>query len=315
MTISRLDTPLRATWDLHGPDGAMPTTVVLRVAEELVAAGLFYITLEERPLAHPALAEIIAILGGAGMQIQAVFGGSAAEWQGIAALPSRPRILVDAGACVTSGAAEEWRILRQTIARLREHSVEPDLLLIPDRQRLPLLPDFLAFCRAESIARFTLPNTRVDASFARESSERLPDPEQLAALHRVITDPLAARAGIALEVHDLFLWEIFFPGERQSGRSEYGGCQAANSLAHIDATAKVYPCTSWPEALGSLLETSFAELWQQPQRLDILRRIAEVPSGCRGCHDYALCFGGCRGLSETLHRPNEGRDLLCPERR
>ena len=311
MTIARLDTPLRVTWELHGPAAAMAPAAALAVAERLVDAGLFYVTLLARPLAHPAIAEVLALLTGSGIQVQATFNGTEEEWQGAAALESLPEIYVDAGAFLVCGDTSEWESLHLTLERLRQLDAQPALLMIPDRQRLPLLPQLCDFCRTSGVTRIKLPNTPVDASFFAHHALSLPTIAQLAALRAVVTDPVALRAGLTLEVHDLFLWEILFPAERENGRSEYGGCQAANSLAHIAANGMVHPCSSWPCELGSLLERDFAAIWQQEARSVILAKIAALPAGCVGCGDYAHCFGGCRGLVETLGAAGDGRDLLC----
>ena len=316
MTIARLDTPLRVTWELHSPTTAMAPAAALTVAERLVDAGLFYVTLLARPLAHPAIAEVLVILTGGGIQVQAIFNGTGEEWQGVAALDPLPEIYVDAGAFLVNGNEDEWDALRRALERLRQLDAQPALLIVPDRLRLPLLPQLCDFCRRSGVTRIKLPNTPVDANFPGHSAVFLPEIAQLAALRTAVLDPAALRAGLTLEVHDLFLWEILFPGERENGRSEYGGCQAANSLAHIAANGMVHPCSSWPCELGSLLEKDFAAIWQQEARAVILDKIATIPAGCGGCGDYPHCFGGCRGLVETLGAAAvDGRDLLCAGRR
>ena len=316
MTITRLDTPLRVTWELHSQTAAMTPAAALAVAERLVDAGLFYVTLLARPLAHPTIAEVLAILTGSGIQVQATFNGTEEEWQGLAALGTLAEIYVDAGAFLVNGNEDEWAALRRALEGLRQLDAEPALLMVPDRQRLPLLPQLCDFCRSNGVTRIKLPNTPVDASFPGHRAAFLPEITQLAALRAAVTDPVALRAGLTLEVHDLFLWEILFPGERENGRSEYGGCQAANSLGHIAANGMVHPCSSWPCELGSLLDCDFAEIWQQEARSVILDKIAALPAGCVGCGDYAHCFGGCRGLVETLGpAAGDGRDLLCYGRR
>ena len=315
MTIARLDTPLRVTWDLHGPAEELSPAAARIIAEQLVEAGLFYVTLLARPLAHPAIAAILAILTGSGIQVQATFCGTEEEWQGVTTTALLPEISIDAGAFLVHGGESEWVALRQALERLRKIGAHPALLMVPDRKRLPLLLPLCAFCRSSGVTRIQLPNTPVDASFPERSAGLLPEIAQLAALRAVVTDPVALRAGLTMEVHDLFLWEILFLGERESGRTEYGGCQAANSLAHIDARGRVHPCSSWPQVLGSLLEMPFAEIWQQGGRSVLLDKINTIPVGCAGCGEYARCFGGCRGLVATLGETNDGRDLLCAGRR
>lgn len=315
MTIARLDTPLRVTWELHGPATAMDPVAALTVAERLVDAGLFYVTLLARPLAHPVISDVLAVLANGGIQVQAVFAGTEAEWQGVATTLPLPEICVDAGAYLVQGVENEWEELRLALVRLRQFAAQPALLMVPDRQRLPLLSQLCHFCRSNGVTRIKLPNTPVDASFPARTAASLPTLAQLADLRAVLTDPAALRADLALEVHDLFLWEILFPGERESGRSEYGGCQAANSLAHVAVDGTVHPCSSWPHRLGSLLDEPFAAIWQQGGRSVILAQIAGLPAGCEGCGDYNHCFGGCRGLVETLRTADDGRDLLCSGRR
>ncbi|MBE0504002.1 MAG: SPASM domain-containing protein [Desulfuromonadales bacterium] len=314
MTIAQLDTPLRATWELHDSAGEISLQAEL-VAEKLVYAGLFYVTLVARPLAHPAIAGILTILRGGGIQVQATFAGTEEEWQGVAGLKSLPEIGLDANAFLSCGTANEWESLHQALESLRQYGTRPALWMVPDRERLPLLPQLCDFGRRHGVTRIKLPNTPVDASFSARQARSLPTPAQLAALRTVIIDPVALRSGLTLEVHDLFLWEILFPGERENGRSEYGGCQAANSLAHIAANGMVHPCSSWPYALGSLLERPLEEIWQQGARFVVLEKIAALPAGCAGCGDYEQCFGGCRGLVETLGSADNGRDLLCAGRR
>lgn len=316
MTISRLDTPLRVTWELHGALSAMAPAAALTVAERLAEAGLFYVTLVNRPLAHPQFSEILKILKVAGIQVQATFSGSDDEWSGGEGLASLPSICVDASAFLVTGADADWEALFQTLERLSRWSVQPALQLVPDRDRLPLLPQLFSFCRRYGVTRIKLPNTPVNASFSRLDTESLPTIEQLQRLREELTDLTAMRAGLTLEVHDLFLWEILFPGEREDGRAEYGGCQAANSLAHVDSRGVVHPCSSWPQELGSLLERSLEEIWQDQGRFVILEKIATRPVGCVGCVDYdGRCFGGCRGLVEVLGLSKDGCDLLCPGRR
>ena len=105
-----------------------------------------------------------------------------------------------------------------------------------------------------------------------------------------------------------FLFLLFPDGG--VARSEYGGCQAANSLAHIDSHGVVHPCVSWPQPLGSLLDHTLYDIWQGPSRQSARDEIAAVPSGCEGCRDYSIWFGGCRGLSRLDHNL-KGRDPMC----
>ncbi len=117
MTIARLDTPLRVTWEFHSPTAVIAPAAALTVAERLVDAGLFYVTLLARPLAHPVIAEVLAILTGSGIQVQATFNGTEEEWQGLATFESVPEVCVDADGGIFLAALRRLRRLRRLRAR------------------------------------------------------------------------------------------------------------------------------------------------------------------------------------------------------
>lgn len=310
MAIDLLDTPLRVTWDLHDENGAAAPATVRQVAEELVAAGVFFVTLERQPLCHPAIAEILSILQAGGCQTSVVSRGTAAELAFLAGRPPLDNLFLDLHPFVANGAVA-WDALQGCLAALREIGQEPAFILVPTRFSLPFLPGLLSFCRQAGIHRFKLPNTRPDDNFEPPLRSGRLRPEDVEAFRlQAGNDPASLHAGLALEVHDLFLWEVLYPG-RQEGRSEYGGCQAGNSLAHVDAAGELFPCSSWPERLGSLQRYSLLELWQSYRRLRIREEIAATPAGCSGCPDLPLCLGGCRGLGRLLNRAGGCRDPLC----
>ncbi|BCR05338.1 GeoRSP system SPASM domain protein [Desulfuromonas versatilis] len=310
-----LDTPLRVTWELHGTRESTPAEEPLRIAERLCAAGVFFVTLEERPLAHPRIHEILQVLSHGGVRILLVFTGSAAEVAGL--VPGLPldALLLDAGA-ILSGNGENFSDLARVVEQARENGYQPALQMTPHRGNLHLLLPLLEFGRDLGVGRIKLPNTRIGDRFSPSAAAGIPGPDELEKLRRLLgPDPENHRRGVNLEVHDLFIWELLFPRGEQGGRSEYGGCQAANSLGHVDAEGHLLPCSSWPEKLGSLHQHSLEELWSSPKRLQIRQEIAEVPQGCRGCRDYPLCLGGCRGLARFFNREAGYRDLMCREPR
>lgn len=307
MSIDLLDTPLRVTWDLHHPHDSIPAAEPLSIAGELSAAGVFFVTLDRHPLLHPLLPSIVECLAAGGGQILLVAGGEPER----AVLPpglSLHTLFLDVQPHLGS---EDFSGLAQGVDLARSRGYEPALWLVPRRDNLHRIPDVLAFARGQGIIRIKLPNTPLNATVA--PFPLLPRPEDLRRLRHLLGEnPASLHDGIALEVHDLFLWEMLFP-DRQDGRSEYGGCQAANSLAHVDAAGNVHPCSSWPESLGSLHDRSLAEIWDSPARRRVREEIAAAPAGCAGCRDYPLCLGGCRGLGRVVKRGEGGRDPLCPE--
>jgi len=315
MSLDLLDTPVRLTWDLHGPGMALGNDGMLTVADRIAAGGVFFVTLEERPLVHPVIAGLLERLSAGGCRLSVVCMGSEDELAALERLaPSFPDLQLDLSAFLAGGALDEER-LRVTLARLRQGGVEPSLRLTPLKSNLHMIPMALEFCREAGVRRFKLPNARIGATFQAIPPADLPRWADLDTF-RNLWSRLAPELPEAfqLEIHDRFLWEILTPGIDQA-RSEYGGCQAANSLGHVDASGTVYACAAWPEILGSLCSADLDQIWQSPVRFAVRERIDRVPAGCDDCRDYPLCLGGCRGLGEFLNQTAGGRDLMCREPR
>ena len=309
MVIDSLDTPLRVTWDICTPDMSAPVAEVHKLAARLVEAQMFYVTLERTPLLHPAFKDIAASLAAAGCQLLIVSRGSAAEMTALSTVPSGATLLFEVDSFLLPEDGVDFARLEVACDMLRKAGVDFGLSLIPTRQRLKLIGPLLRFCLDQNIPRFKLPNMRINDNFSSGIRSWLVRPEDVELFRQQAVDFPEFCEKLQLDVHDLFLWEILFP-DGGVARSEYGGCQAANSLAHIDINGVVHPCVSWPQPLGSLLESSFYELWQASSRQMVRSEITSVPAGCEGCRAYSLCFGGCRGLSR-LDPDFKGRDPMC----
>lgn len=315
MGIDLLDTPVRLTWDLHGPKAPLPDADMLAIAGRIAAAGVFFVTLEERPLEHPAAAGILAALGTQGGQIQVSCTGSAAELEFLQALPAPLPGVQLAVAGYLHGGVLAVEPLREVLARLRQIAIEPTLRLTPLTSNLSIIPQLLQFCTEWGVGRFKLPNARIGDSFPVNPLADLPRWFDLDRFRELWAREIPQLPeSLQLEIHDRFLWEIMAP-EREQARSEYGGCQAANSLGHVDAVGNVYACAAWPELLGSLCSDTLEMIWQSPRRLAVCEQIAQTPAGCHACRDYALCLGGCRGLGELLNQSCGNRDPMCREPR
>jgi len=304
MTLDLLDTPLRVSWRLS-PQCSSAVANLPTIAERLVEAGVFQVTLEGRPLAHPAVHEVLCIFAAGGLRVDLSCEGTAAELNSLGSgMPVR-QIALDVASCL---ATDDFTVLSEQLETIRRKGFDPALLLVPRHDNVARIPRLFEFCRVHRVAKFKLPNVGIDVSVKNLSGAELVTPGDLLRLSREL--PPDAASGLELEVHDLFLWELLCP-DCQDSRSEYGGCQAGNSLGYIDAGGNLYPCASWPERLGSLLDHSVEALWALPARRRIREEIAETPEGCRGCRDLSICHGGCRGLARTFNRSHGSRDPLC----
>lgn len=314
MSLDLLDAPLRATWDLWDQGHCLPDAQALSVCEKICDAGLFFLTLGRRPLMHPALEPILFQLAGSGIRRTLLTGAADAELRVLSHLSPDNEILLDLDPLAARGTLS-FDALEKAVAAVRTLGFEPGLALTPLRDHLQYLPGLFRLCRRLGLERFKLPNMGINVNSFDSQRLQVARPQDIEVFAELMRPELAELAGgPLLEVHDLFLWEILASSGEQ-GRSEYGGCQAGNSLAHIDCLGHLHPCASWLLDLGSLLEADFSDLWDTAMRYHVREEVAAVPAGCAGCKDYPGCLGGCRGLSLCLGGPGQGRDLMCGGRR
>lgn len=303
MGLDLLDTPVRISWRF-APTSPLSRADLLRIAGRLVEGGVFFLYLDGRPLLHPDLPELLDTLANTGIRISLLSSGSPAELDVLR--PGLPLAHLDVEIVDRAG------LTRDALGRKLEHfracGYDPGLLLRPFALRLSWFPELLATARELGVTRVRLPNLPLDGEEASRGAAELPGPKDLERLRSVLGTGCAA--GLSLEIHDLFIWELFH-GDDGAQRAEYGGCQAGNSLGHVDAAGMLHPCASWPGALGSLLDHSLEELWASPARFSVRAELERVPSGCQDCAGYDLCFGGCRGLSRSFDPHGDGRDPLC----
>jgi len=221
------------------------------------------------------------------------------------------QILLDVSTFVDADNGVAAGRLFSAVESLRQLAYEPVLALTPLRNNLSNIVGLLRFCSEHNVAKLKLPNAHIGDSFQGYTTVDLPRWRDLDLFRKVWLDFMENPCQLpALEIHDLFLWEIMTPGQQQS-RGEYGGCQAGNSLSHVDIQGVVHPCAAWPQPLGQLPDQSLEAIWSGRERITVRDRIAKVADGCRGCRDLDICFGGCRGLAFHLNRSEGERDLMC----
>ncbi len=315
MAVDLLDAPLRVSWDLFSAtDACLTSTQLLKIATDLTESGVFFVTLDNRPLNHPAILQVVQVLLDGGCQVSLVTDGDTQQFSRLDELPREVNLFLDGAGSVAGNRLDRLKLSTQ-IQQLRSLRFAPSLLWLPRSGQLPLILDFIEFCEQNGVTRFKLPNQKIDVSSEAFAGRFLPDCGDLKQFSALLTQSgCPQKNALQLEVHDLFLWELLQPlcgGER----IEYGGCQAANSLGHINAQGQLLPCSSWPQPLGSMLSDNLLDLWQTRARLDVRQQIDSVPVGCDDCRDYSICFGGCRGLATFCRNDGLGRDLLCADRR
>jgi radical SAM protein with 4Fe4S-binding SPASM domain len=84
-----------------------------------------------------------------------------------------------------------------------------------------------------------------------------------------------------------------------------GAQRGAFSLYGIDPEGYLKPCSHSPQRLGSLLESSFAQLVEQPALAEFA---SSLPEFCRDCADLAVCRGGCRSSAHLCSGAVDGED-------
>ncbi len=312
MALYLLDTPVRLTWDFS-TDPPSHAGNQLEVARHIADGGVFFVTLQGQPLLQSNIGELLRCLTAGGCQVLIACSGTAVELSNLAQV-STPihQLLLDAARFIDVRNGVDTTLLQQAVQALRAIGYDPALMLTPQRRNLHLIPEFLRFCRDNKVGRFKLPNANIGDSFREYSTADLPRHQDLELFRKLWAEsPQPTSELPALDIHDLFLWEILVPGQLQA-RSEYGGCQAGNSLGHVDLYGMVHPCAAWPEPLGNLVAESLFEVWSSPARFTVREQISVMPVGCRDCCDIASCLGGCRGLSRRLNQAEGERDLMCP---
>jgi GeoRSP system SPASM domain protein len=316
MGLDLLDTPVRLTWDfpaiVSGAKATGQTGVSLpAIANTIVDGGVFFVTLQNSPLLHPAVGEVLNILAG-GCQLLITCHGSTGELTRLAQLPQAGyQLLLDTSGFIDVKHKLDRDNLLTVVQTLRQLEYEPVLSLTPLQNNLCNINDLLSFCSEHQISKFKLPNAHIGDSVHSYSTDDLPRWQDLDNFRKIWLEFVKEPCKLpAMEIHDLFLWEIMTPGQQQN-RSEYGGCQAGNSLGHVDGLGVVHPCAAWPQPLGLMPDQSLDDIWAGQERLAVREHIAQTPGGCLGCSDLNICFGGCRGLAFHLNRSEKERDLMC----
>ena len=83
---------------------------------------------------------------------------------------------------------------------------------------------------------------------------------------------------------------------------EQAPCAIARRTTRIDPSGNVFPCPTYPEAAGNLLERSFQSIWREAPLLQRLRRVRmkDLTGACAGCAQSGYC-GRCSAVARIEH--------------
>jgi GeoRSP system SPASM domain protein len=174
---------------------------------------------------------------------------------------------------------------------------------VVDRTNYRELPQLLAFCIANGIPQLVLPISR-----AHQTGDPLSylDGAKREILSRGLHD-IGRPHNVQLTIHDPFLWQVFYPDKP----FPESGCQAANSMLYIAPDATVYPCPALPFKLGSLLDTTLAQISASQIKRNLRLKLLDSPEECRSCTELPQCLGGCRGRGYVLQGSCDAADPAC----
>lgn len=221
-----------------------------------------------------------------------------------------------------AGRALRWRYpigVIWAVDGARPFSIElPDearaVAFTPDGENIALLPEVLREFSGSGAEVLHLPNVNAVRAIADRGHVPLASAAQFTALAAELGRAPAALAGKRLVVHDYFLWRTLraaFP-DATGDRVEFSGCQAGTAVAYVDWEGTVYPCESLPVRLGSLVASSFEQIWASPARRSVAETLRSAPRSCDGCGTAAECLGGCRGMAYVAAGTVEAPDPACP---
>lgn len=69
-------------------------------------------------------------------------------------------------------------------------------------------------------------------------------------------------------------------------------CAAMDGLLSVSPAGDVLPCSSYPEAMGNLLQTEFRKIWFS-DRAQFFKNKRYAPPECKGCDSFTACQSAC----------------------
>ncbi len=247
------------------------------------------------PLLRPDLEELAAHARELGLRVNLITNGSLATPARAASL--RAAGIVSAQVSLESpdegihdelvGIDGAWRRTTAGIGALREAGISVQTnstLTARNAESLIRLPLFL---RELGVRRFSM-NLFIPAGRGL-GHEELFVPysdcgEQIDAIRRE-----AHWAGLTFFWYSPTPYCLYNPVARGLGNKS---CAALDGLLHVNPRGEILPCSSWPEPIGNLLATPFAELWFS-ERTRRFKHKTFAPAACEGCDSFMACQGAC----------------------
>lgn len=302
-----LSAPVRLYWELRPvSSGGMLPEKALAVASEVAEMKVFFVTVRLAGGVRDDLASIVTGMADAGVNVKLSVAdtGSLPGADAVAAA-SGLELYVDSP---DGDLGEALDILNG--ASVKAGLSPSSVAAVPSRKNAGSFEGFFGRCVELGFTSISLPNPCLVSNPAGAGPyilDGLSRHKIREAAESVLSD---MDGGVKLFVHELFLYrELKLPGMGE--RMEYAGCQAAEALAYIGPDGRVYPCSSWPESIGSLDNNSFREIWFGSKRREVVRRIGDLPGKCEECSDSETCLGGCRGMAIAVLGA-DGPDPGCP---
>ena len=247
------------------------------------------------PLLRPDLEELAAHALSLGLRVNLITNGSLATPERAASLKAAgidtaqvslesPDPAVHDALCDTKGA---WERTTAGIGALLAAGVSVQTNTTLTTANAPTLSRLPALLRELGVRRFSM-NLFIPAGRGL-GNEDLFVPYSEAGAHVDTLRREAHRAGLTFFWYSPTPYCIYNPVARGLGNKS---CAAVDGLVHVNPSGDILPCSSWPEALGKILEKPFAELWFS-ERAAYFKNKRFAPAACEGCASFIACQGAC----------------------
>lgn len=284
-----LSAPLRVFWDIAAVPDEASRGPAERVARELASLKVFFVTLRLVDGRRDDLGDILGLLKAGGTRVTVSISGTDS-------LPG-PDALKAADAVDLSPAdAAGLGALLERINKEAPAGKPMSVSVVPSKANTGALLEMISDALGAGIRTFNLINPGLVYDCRRAPEFVLGERERKKLARGLESLLMPFGDAVKLFVHDLFLHrELELPG--LPARIEYAGCQAGEAIMYIDRNFTVYPCSTMPVALGSLLGGTVKDIWSSEGRRLLRERVEKLPEQCAGCPEAEDCKGGCRGLA------------------